>query len=366
MHKKTKKNQKTTKMRIFLSAAVFSVIICFTTYLAFTHLSFATKNTLSSTGESTPVIAPQIIWSADHEEGTLSDWFYPSTTQTGNYGGGEYNSGIADTTVSSEQAHTGNYSTKMVTDTANNTSSGTRLARWIEPRQSKQLYYSVWVYFPQEITLTHDKNNGNYLNFFQFKSRSSSNSVDPFWYLTLYNKPDTSMGVQLVWGMNNVTGPHAGEQGYKRYNPESDVTIPVGQWVNFEAFLNESKDYDGQLTIWMNGQEIFNQTNIKTSYDNCTYNSWCSANEWLVNNYSDGTIPNPLTIFMDDAAISLNRIWINDSQSIISATATPSATPTTSPTPSPTVLPSPTPKPTATPSPSPTPTPKPHGKKTAR
>jgi hypothetical protein len=68
--------------------------------------------------------------------------------------------------------------------------------------------------------------------------------------------------------------------------------------------LRQSKDFDGYLQIWIDGQLVFDQTGIRTSYQNCNSNSWCTSNEWSVNNYSDGLSASPATMYFDDAQIS--------------------------------------------------------------
>jgi hypothetical protein len=84
--------------------------------------------------------------------------------------------------------------------------------------------------------------------------------------------------------------------------------LPVGRWTHLEAFLSESKDFDGRLTLWQDGAQVIDLNGIRTSYPNCTYNSWCASNEWSVNLYSDGLSPNPATIYIDSAAIGRARM----------------------------------------------------------
>jgi hypothetical protein len=78
--------------------------------------------------------------------------------------------------------------------------------------------------------------------------------------------------------------------------------------VHFEVFLRQSKDFDGQVIFWQDGIKIFDFQNVRTSYNNPTYNSWNASNEWAVNNYSDGISPSPATIYIDDAVISTYRV----------------------------------------------------------
>src|SRR6185437_2208334 len=64
-----------------------------------------------------------VLWSADHETGDLSQWYISG-------GGGEFNSGAASATASSEVAHSGRYSAKASILTPG--VSAVRLFRWNE------------------------------------------------------------------------------------------------------------------------------------------------------------------------------------------------------------------------------------------
>lgn len=190
--------------------------------------------------------------------------------------------------------------------------SGVRAFRWAEARANRSLYYSVWMYIPTTYTMTADPNFGQYWNLFQFKSRSADGSRnDPLWALSAAKNPAGGMYLRAGWGWGGTTvaGPRATDSvGGKWYEPTTRVPLPVGRWFHLEAHLHQSKDFDGQLSVWQDGLKIFSFTGVRTSYANCNFNSWCANNEWSVNNYSDGLSPNPATIYMDDAAISTGYI----------------------------------------------------------
>ncbi len=231
----------------------------------------------------------QVIWSAGMEANNMNEWYLDS-------GGGEFNSGGGTSEAvcgGSYPAHSGNCSARL--GIYNTT--GARLFRWKEPRQNREAYYSAWYYIPVQPTV------GSWWQIFQFKSRSTSNQVDPFWYLEV----TPSLTWKLTWWNGlTVEGPHQGEQGGRAYLNSSPV--PIGRWFHIEAFLRQSNGFDGRVTIWIDGQQIFDQTNVRTTYSNCNYNSWCGSNEWSVNNYGQSVSPNPLYTYVDDAAISLSRI----------------------------------------------------------
>jgi hypothetical protein len=240
--------------------------------------------------------AATTVWQGDMEEGTLGDWYSPSTGPSGYYGGGEYNNGNADTVASSERAHTGQYSAKASVSG----SGGTRLFRWKEPRANREAYYSAWYYFPSAFTNTSWGD-----NIFQFKSVSTSGSTDPFLYVVLQNNATGGLRPEIHWWDDlTVEGPHKGEFGFRKYQPLTSVQVPLGRWFKIECFLRQSKDFDGALRCTWDGTLIFDLTNIRTGYPNCSYNAWCVDQHWAVNNYTDGETPSPAVIYIDDPAIS--------------------------------------------------------------
>ncbi len=81
-----------------------------------------------------------LLWAADHETGSMSQWYTDG-------GGGEFNSGAASSTASPDVAHSGGYSAKATIVTPG--TSGVRLFRWNESRATPEAYYSAWFYFPR-------------------------------------------------------------------------------------------------------------------------------------------------------------------------------------------------------------------------
>ncbi len=121
-----------------------------------------------------------IIWSADHETGDLSQWTENNTH------GGSYDSGGCSRPpdgVSTEYAHTGTYSMKMTVDTDYGQNTGCRQFRHEESRSSGEYYYSVWVLFPKHYTIN------DWSNIIQFKSKRYDRSQnDAVWVLELRNR----------------------------------------------------------------------------------------------------------------------------------------------------------------------------------
>jgi hypothetical protein len=251
---------------------------------------------------STPASSGQYLWSANMETGNMSQWYYPSTGPSGDYGGGEYNSGIASSSASRDVAHTGSWSAKMTITTPSSTDSGVRLFRWREAHNYNDLYFSAWYYFPQRYNVP------NWWNVFQWKSKVSNTQVDPFFVLNVGNRGDGSMYFYLYnW------------QTRQSYD-QSLKSLPVGRWFNVEAFYRCAADNSGRVTFWQDGVQLFDVQNAQTRYSN-------GDCQWSLSNYSDSLNPSPATIYVDDAVISTSRINSNVTGQPTATKVPPTATP---------------------------------------
>ena len=238
------------------------------------------------------------------EEGSMADWYYPAKSASGDFGGGEYDSDSGVSAASMDIAHSGKWSVKS---TLSNGIGGTRLFRWREPRANRSAYFSSWVYFPSNFTLTANPSNGQYFLLYQFKSRSVDGRNDPVWGFYVKNGSDGKMYITPGWGWGGtqIAGPSASDNVSGKFMTSFSKPLPIGQWIHLEAYMRQSKDFDGQVKFWQNGELMFDMNNVRTSYNNCNYNSWCASDEWAVNLYSDGLIPKPSVMYIDDAEIHL-------------------------------------------------------------
>jgi hypothetical protein len=215
-----------------------------------------------------------ILWSADHSTGDLSQWSL-------NSGGGVFNSAGGTAQASTDVAHSGTHSAKLTISNVKG-DQGTRLFRWRESQSNKELYYSVYLYFPQRYSRP------NWWNVFQFKSKTATNN-DPFFLLEVGNRPNGNMYIYMYdW------------QERKSYQ-QSAVDIPVGKWVHIEVFYRSSGTTDGQIIVWQDGVEILKASGVRTRYPD-------GDTQWSVNNYSDAISPDPAYIYADDAMISRTRV----------------------------------------------------------
>jgi hypothetical protein len=229
---------------------------------------------------SNPTPAPttpptDVQWSSGLETGNFSEWEQ-------NWGGGIFNTGTGNASVSSDVAHSGRYSAKMAIDTSSGGPQAVRIFRWNESRADQSAYYRVWYYFPQQYS------GMNWWNVFQWKSKTPSRN-DAFWQLNVGNRPDGTMNFYVYNWVNS------------RSYSQSVVNIPVGRWFRVDAFYTQSSDNNGRVTFWQDGVKFFDMSGVNTKYPDGDV-------QWAVANYTDGISPSKATIYVDDAAISTNPI----------------------------------------------------------
>lgn len=221
------------------------------------------------------------LWAGNAEEGNTRDWWYPELAgHEGNNCGGEYNSDGGVTGIESTIKHSGNYSVFLKNNAMESGQQGSRLFRWCEAMQNNQLYYSTWYYIPIRVTINY------WWMIMEWKSQGSYNHK---FGIQMYNRPDGSMFLYLSRG--NDSGGGNWSQNIKN--------VPVAQWFHLEVFYKKAVDNTGRITVYQDGTQIIDATNITTA------NS--SDLRWAIINYGDATVPGDLTIYADDAAISTTR-----------------------------------------------------------
>jgi len=235
------------------------------------------------------------------EEGTLADWYAPETTNSGDNGGGAFESDGGRAVASTEEARTGRWGAKLELPEGHG---GARLFRWRELYLHQRVTVAAWIYIPMVYTLTGDPSS-RYLDLFQFKSTSATRN-DPFWLLNVTNPGAGRMRANLVWWPQDTEGPHIGEMGYRTF-PHDGPDLPIGRWFRLKATIRQSSAFDGQLRIWQDDRLLYDLDGIRTGYRNCSENSWCVQQAWSVNAYSDGLAPAPAVLYVDDASVQLPR-----------------------------------------------------------
>jgi Polysaccharide lyase len=247
-----------------------------------------TVTRLGTTQPPPPTTRPAggaLIWSADHETGDGSQW--PGITSDWDDAGC-----IEHRVVADGHAHSGSYSMKMTIDGSGLPKAGCRQARTQESQSGKTYVYEAWFYLPRDV-LT--KN--NHWDNFAFKSKCGDcSSSDPIWTIDWQGDPLRPI---LTWrgGNYGLAGPFSSSGVKSNLEFQNELTtVPYRRWTRFTVLLDQSTGFDGHITVWQDGRELYDLANVRTQYAS-------GDSRWLVNNYSNGLTVNPYTLYIDDASV---------------------------------------------------------------
>jgi hypothetical protein len=167
-------------------------------------------------------------------------------------------------------------------------------------RSGTTFYWSWWDYYPSPITF------GLYDTYLIWGvvGKDSTGAYNPLWGLAFTN---TGQKLQFIWSPNDMApaeGPHAGESGKRYYL--SNTAVPVGRWVYFEAMITPKADFTGALKLWLNGQVVFDLSQVKMMYPDTGQGDPMLALEQT--GYGSGLTPTPAIHYLDDFTISLGRM----------------------------------------------------------
>jgi hypothetical protein len=226
--------------------------------------------------------AAQVLWSADHEPGDLSQW-----TRDGL--GGEYNTGTGDARVTTERARSGAYALALTITAADGTqgSQATRMFRWgYEGRPlPRTAYYSAWFYFPRVWTPS------VYWNVMQWKTKESRATTSPAMTLNV----GARSGAMFLYLYDHLRAVNAGGAA---------IGLPTGRWVHVEALYRFSPRPTGRVTVWQDGVRILHLDGLRTQRRSRER----YARQWSIDNYTSSLWPSRATIYVDDAAVSRGRL----------------------------------------------------------
>lgn len=160
-----------------------------------------------------------------------------------------------------------------------------------------EAYYSAYYYFPEEVVP-----GDSWWIVFQWKDEEAGVTLHPTW---MVNAWDWDQGGRMRFTLHRGVGddnqpimPHVREA-------IAPMGIPLGQWVHLECFYKWSIEPEGRVTCWQDGVMIWDMQNVRTDLD-MGYQYW--PRQWTTTNYSIDTTPAVVSIFVDDAAISLTRL----------------------------------------------------------
>jgi hypothetical protein len=232
-----------------------------------------------------PVTAQaQILWSADAETGDLSQW-------AADGGGDELHSGTGATRVVASPAR-GSHAFEMSISDADGAhgDQAVRLHRWRTAAGDplpEEGYYSAWYQLPRS------HSGMRWWNVFQFKVKQTPEEESvPTWVLNVGDWGDGRMRFYLSDHIAGVT------------RAESGIDIPVGRWFHVEAYLLQRTDGTGRIAVWQDGARIIDLAGVPTTLPSTDPDPLRVG----FTNYTDQIVPSSATVYLDDAAISTERL----------------------------------------------------------
>jgi hypothetical protein len=225
-------------------------------------------------------LATDLLWISTFEGGDFREWSDPG-------GGGPTPQG-APTVVgtSTEQAHRGRYAAKLtIVPTTPDVQGLASLMR--KSGLPAEAYYSAWYYVPSPVTV--DK----FWTIFKLRVRAVADDVATEAELYDANIRSQPSGELRFWIYDHRIAGQIPQQ-------TSEPVVPVGQWFHVEAFYRNAQDNTGRATFWFNGQLVADVDGVAMGPT-----PWV---EWDAVNIGANLSPIPVTIYVDDAAISRSRV----------------------------------------------------------
>jgi hypothetical protein len=222
-------------------------------------------------------LGSQILWSARHETGDLSEWVAEGQ------GGSAADPPMTTIAATTEFAHGGMYSVKL-TNAAIDDYDTSRL--WRAAPYPADAYYSAWYYLPQQVTVNVS------WTIMQFRAPSSQ---DPSVIGYLLDVDLRSLpGGELIVSVFDHRAPYL-----RSPTPPVAMPVPVGRWFQLEALFRNLSDDRGRFSVWLDGQLNYDLER-PLGVSSTVYWSPCSS--------SYDFAPADAALYVDDAAVSLTRL----------------------------------------------------------
>jgi hypothetical protein len=260
-------------------------------------------------------LGTDIIWSTGFETGDFSDWKKQPGTG-GQYGGGGPSD--ASVVVSSEQAHSGRYAAKFTnladfpTPTIPPASPVNGSGLFKEGPFPQEAYYSAWYFIPQY----YETISG--WNILQFNIpndvvvRNDTDApvdLDAAVHLDASAADAGSAAPSNLLDLSLVSLPPGQRMALvlsddrRQYLtsalPANVPFVPIGQWFQIECYYNNAPTSDGQLTVWLDGVEVYDVHRPMSS------NLWVY---FMPCSLADDLVPTSATLYLDDVAVSWSRV----------------------------------------------------------
>lgn len=248
----------------------------------------------------------RVLWCADHEEGSLIDWDFgdPNVSGGGIFQTGSPGDAMAKATT--DVAFSGSFSVETTIQNALRSANGSKsvwLTRWTDkPWKDNgtnfpdRAFFSVWMQLAETYDPRRSPDDKGWWSVFQFASKDAEGTSQVTWRLLL--RQDQNTKAILPYLETKYNAPSVREA--------KASAIPVGEWLHLEACLLRSKagKPDGQLQLWLNGEEIFAAENVVTCLE--------GSAQWSIGNKTDhidgGRVPGSATVYFDDALVSTEPV----------------------------------------------------------
>jgi len=243
-----------------------------------------------------------VLWSGDTETGDVSQWDGVSI------------SGNAEVQVVTSPTRSGGFALKLINWNVDGShSAGVRLrVEQLGPDPENlptDAYYSAWYFVPFAFE-------GKSV-IFQFKQAdvdrwdSQGNPTHQTRrLLTAISLEWNGTGYDLRFKTRITQSTGEWRSGPTDSLFKADTNIPVGELFHLEMRYVYSDQGQGRSTLWLNGEEVWDLTDLYTEANNMTYIS--QPRQWTVNHYLGDwqgyVAPGDSWIIIDDAAISTSRI----------------------------------------------------------
>jgi hypothetical protein len=224
-------------------------------------------------------VGSDIIWSAEHEAGDLSEWA-DGAAGADNLGEGEGTVGLTQ-----EHVHSGSFAVKLSKDVDASSlthGGGPRLVRLGLPAEA---FYSAWYFVPVAYQ-TH-----SYWTIMQFDSLKMTNVIyDRGVDLQLRGLPDGGLVLQVLFH----------NEAYL-LAPLSDPPpqVPIGRWFQIEAEFRAASDTTGKMVVWLDGRRVYELRGRPTVTP--------EALEFMVSSLLLDLEPSPVDLYVDDVVVSKSR-----------------------------------------------------------
>jgi hypothetical protein len=208
-------------------------------------------------------VGSDVLWSADHETGDLTEWYAPgrctpSCTIPAAPGG--LFADLAGVVVEGE-AHSGRYALRL-TDQETSDMNGPGVFR--ELITPPDAYYSAWYYVPR-IYQTKSQ-----WTIQKFKSRVDSDTISHGHDLNLRTLPGGQMILYVFsHDADYLQAPLADPPAF----------VPIETWFQIEALYRPRTDETGELLVWLDDRLVYDLENRRTAGSNDVLWSPCDIAE---------------------------------------------------------------------------------------